>query len=256
LAERQQSSLELEIDPAWAKLLSYPYSDSEEASKRLEELAGLGISEIIPTGETFIGGYAVLGKGCTSIVTLVMSSYGKVALKIRRLDSNRESCASEARILREANEIGVGPRLLQDTDNFLLMEFIDGTRISSWLPARIEEGRLETVAEVLKEVLEDCYRLDIAGIDHGQLVSAGKHIIVRSDGKPVILDFESASTIRKAANVTSVSHYFLLGSKIADRLRLALGLERDIIIDCLREYRWNTNRDSFEDLLKEFGLST
>ena len=249
--------MKIGFDPAWIeRILSYPCSDKEEVSRRLEELADLGVSEIIPAGETLIGGFSVLGKGCTSIVTLVASSRGKAALKIRRLDSNRESCGSEARILSEANEVGVGPRLILGTGNFLLMEFVDGVRISSWLPARIAEGRLETVAEVLRQVLEDCYRLDLAGIDHGQLNSARKHIVVRNDGKPVILDFESASTSRKVANVTSVSHYFFLGSKIAGKLCLNLGLERGTIIERLRAYKRSMKRDSFEHLLRELGVST
>jgi len=252
LAKSWQGILRNGTELAWiGKILSYPCSDNEEVSRRLQELADLGVFDIIPVGETLIGDIPVLGKGCTSIVALVTSSHGKAALKIRRLDSNRESCSSEARILRAANEIGVGPRFLGGTGNFLLMEFVDGTRISSWLRARMAEGRLETVVEVLRRVLEDCYRLDLAGIDHGQLNSARKHIIVRDYGKPVILDFESASTSRKVSNVTSVSHYFFLGSEIADKLCLALGLEREGIIDCLKAYRRNMSRGKFKRLLKE-----
>jgi putative serine/threonine protein kinase len=232
------------------KVLSYPHPKDEEIERRVREITKLGVFYLVPAGDISIGNFQILGKGCTSIVVLAVSKYGKAALKIRRTDSNRESCAPEAKILRATNKIGVGPRLFSNTDNFLLMEFLDGKKISQWLPEKVLECQQKVLARVLRQVLEDCYKLDLAGIDHGQLNPARKHIIVKDNGNSAILDFESASTNRRVANVTSVSQYLFLGSEIAEKTCTTLGSNRDAIIDSLKEYKRNINRESFEEILR------
>ncbi|UCD73380.1 MAG: serine/threonine protein kinase [Candidatus Bathyarchaeota archaeon] len=232
------------------KVLSYPHPRDEEIERRVKEITQLGVFYIVPAGDISIGNFQILGKGCTSIVVLTVSKYGKAALKIQRTDSNRESCDHEAKILKTANKIGIGPRLFSHTDNLLLMEFLDGKKISKWLSEKILEGRQKVLARVLRQVLEDCYKLDLAGIDHGQLNPAKKHIIVKDNGYSTILDFESASTNRRVANVTSVSQYLFLGSEIAEKTCTILGSNRDIIIDSLKEYKRNISRESFEGILR------
>lgn len=236
------------------KVLAYPHPEDDEIERRVKEITQLGVFYIVPAGDTSIGNFRILGKGCTSIVVLAVSKYGKAALKIRRTDSNRESCAHEAKILKAANKVGVGPRLYSNTDNLLLMEFLDGKKISKWLPEKILEDRQKVLAQVLRQVLEDCYKLDLAGIDHGELNPARKHIIVKENSNSTILDFESASINRRVANVTSVSQYLFLGSEIADKTCTIFGSSRDTIIDSLREYKRNVNRESFEEILRNCGI--
>ncbi len=238
------------------KILAYPHTTDREVKKRLEEIAELGVLDLVPAGNSSIEDYRILGKGCTSIVVLVTLADGKAALKIQRTDSNRESSAHEAEILRKTNNIGVGPILLKHTKNLLLMEYIDGTKISSWLLEKTAGHDRKTIAQVLKLVLEDCYRLDIAGIDHGQLNPAKKHIIVRDNSIPEIIDFESSSTSRRTTNVTSVSQYFFIGSEVAENVRMTLGLTKERIIDSLKEYKWNSKRENLENLLATCGIET
>lgn len=238
------------------RILAYPQPKDEDINRRIKEIHELGVYDIVPAGETFIGDFRILGKGCTSVVVLTKSKYGKAALKIRRMDSNRESCAAEARILRSANMIGVGPKLFCSTDDFLLMEFIDGVKIKSWILEKTSEGKRETVMRALRQILQDCHRLDIAGIDHGDLNPAKKHIIVRSRGDPTILDFESASTTRRTTNVTSISQYLFIGSEIAERLQTELGFDREAVIDSLREYKRDISRERLRDLLTDCRIDT
>jgi putative serine/threonine protein kinase len=39
----------------------------------------------------------------------------------------------EAEMLKKANSVGVGPKLLGVSKNFLLMQFIDGKLLPEWL---------------------------------------------------------------------------------------------------------------------------
>ena len=237
------------------KILAYPHPTDREVKERLEEITDLGVLDLIPAGTSFIEDHRILGKGCTSVVVLAASSDGEAALKIQRTDSNRESCAHEAEILKMANNIGVGPKLLRHTKNLLLMEYIEGTKISSWLLEKTARHNRKAIVQVLRRVLEDCYSMDNAGIDHGQLNPARKHIIVRSNGTPVIIDFESSSIRRRVANVTSASQYLFIGSEVAENVCTALSLRRDTIKDSLRKYKRKTTRDNFQNLLRQCGMA-
>ncbi len=238
------------------RILSYPHPEDEEINRRIEEIHKLGVYDIVPAGETAIGNFRILGKGCTSLVVLAKSKYGKAALKIRRTDSNRDSCTAEARILEATNRFGVGPRFFCSTEDFLLMEFIDGLKIRSWILEKISKGKREIVTQALREILEDCYRLDVAGIDHGDLNPAKKHIIVRGTGNPTILDFESASTTRRVANVTSISQYLFVGSEIAGRSQAYLRFDREAVVDSLREYKRDISHQRLRDLLTSCRIDT
>ena len=59
--------------------------------------------------------------------------------------------------------------------------------------------------------MEDCYRLDQIGFDHGELSNISKHVIVGKT-KASIIDFESSSTKRRPSNVTSITQAFFIGS--------------------------------------------
>ena len=73
-----------------------------------------------------------------------------------------------------------------------------------------ENRRLTLVRHVLRDVLEQCWRLDEAGLDHGELSRAPKHIIMDLKSNSRILDFETASTSRKVSNVTSICNFLFI----------------------------------------------
>ena len=105
----------------YAQVLCYPKHDLKEMKKRLKELRKLGVKAVEFTGEKIAFDVPVLGKGCVGIVVAVHTDAGKGALKIRRVDADRAGMQHEADMLRRANAINVGPRLLNVTENFLLM---------------------------------------------------------------------------------------------------------------------------------------
>ena len=105
-----------------ALLLCYPRYDSDEGEWRLRELRSLGVEGLELRGRHRVGGMPVLGKGHVGVVVAARFEGASAALKIRRVDADRESLDAEAENLRIANRVSVGPRLLGVSDNFLLME--------------------------------------------------------------------------------------------------------------------------------------
>lgn len=241
----------------YAKILCYPKLDVNELKSRIEELKSLGVKTIEFTGEKRAFNVPVLGKGYVGVVVAARRDDRKVALKIRRVDASVARMRREAKMLRLANSVNVGPRFLGVTDNFLLMEFVEGRLIPKWL-ADLEEKEAESrIRKVLAEVLEQCWRLDQAGLDHGQLSWAPKHIIVNANHHPYIVDFESSSVNRRVSNVTSICQFLFIGSHTANVIKEKLGeTRRDVLIDALRVYKRKQTRENFEKILRACKLTT
>jgi putative serine/threonine protein kinase len=176
-----------------------------------------------------------------------------VALKIRRIDSSREEMKSEAKLLKLANKSGVGPKLIDSSKNFLIMEYLDGKKISDWVSQLKGKGSAIKLRTVIRQVLEDCYKLDTIHLDHGELSYIHKHVIV---GRfPCIIDFESASTNRRTSNVTSATQSIFIGSVLSNIVRKIIKVPtKEKMIAPLKKYKHDQSRENFDEILKMLEL--
>ncbi|HKM60397.1 MAG TPA: serine/threonine protein kinase [Candidatus Bathyarchaeia archaeon] len=239
------------IQEPYASVLCFPNPSEPELQSRLAELGSLGVSAIEFSGSASLFGVRVpvLGKGFVGVVVVAPLNGVRVALKIRRTDADRGDLLHEARMLSVANSAGVGPKLVAASKNFLLMQLIDGGLITDWLETNKHAAM---VKQVLGEVLEQCFRLDRAGLDHGELSKAPKHLLVDKAQKPFIVDFETASVERRVANVTAVCQYLFAGNSSASKLLAEIFGEKERLdlIDVLKTYKKNRTRENFEGLLE------
>jgi len=234
-------------------LICWPRWDVEAAEKRVEELARLGVEAVVFEGPHVVETIPVLGKGNTSLVLKVETRSGVRAAKVRRTDADRAGFDEEARLLRVANAVGVGPRLISWGQFILLMEFIDGPYLREWIRG-LASGEAESLRAVIRSLVLQARRLDEAGLDHGELVRLRRHVMLRG-GEPVIIDFESASTGRRVANVTTVLQSLFLNSNASSTIGAVIGLpDREILLGALRNYRKEMSEASFEELLRVTGL--
>ena len=241
------------VEHPYANLLTYPRSDDEEIIRRIKELREFGVGFLRFEGRTKIGSLGILGKGCVSIAVKAEVGRRLYAIKIRRVDANRPSLRHEADMHRIANNLRVGPELYKASENFLLMELAKGWKISEWIKKLKGKGSASSLRKVLKEVMDQCHRLDLGGLDHGELSNLKSHIVV---GKNVfIIDFESAGTERRISNLTSASQYLFVGGFIAKKVRKIIGIKSlDSVLNSLREYKFEMNRNTYQALLRELKL--
>jgi putative serine/threonine protein kinase len=238
----------------YSRILTYPTSDEAKAKDRIRELVGAGVTSLRFSGSTLIDGIPLLGKGCVGIVTIAELEGVEVALKIRRDDADRPSMANEAKLLRLANSVDIGPHLVTSTRNFLAMEFIKGVPLFRWAEG-LAAGKPKAVKTVLGNLLWSCFRLDAIGLDHGELSHAPKNVIVNPRGEGCILDFESASTVRRVANVTSLLQYFLFG-RISKTIRASkIFPEKRPILRTLSQYKQEPSVQNFQGIMEVLGLS-
>jgi putative serine/threonine protein kinase len=237
----------------WNTILAYPRGDSRTCKSRINELKGLGIKEVEFSGNIKIGNVQVLGKGCTSVVVKALLDGEKIALKIRRTDSNRPSVIREVQLLKLANKSGVGPKVFVASRNVIAMELAKGTNILQWVKDLKGKGSTNMLRNRIYEILQQCFLLDSIGLDHGELSNLRKHVII-GDGI-TILDFETASLTRRVSNVTTAAQYLFIGGPVAPAIRRRLGLA-DVsgIITVLRDYKNDRTREAFDKILVKLKL--
>lgn len=228
----------------YASVLCYPRASEVEVQSRIVELEGLGVEAVEFSGKAGASNVPVLGRGYVGIVVAARVRGQRVALKMRRVDADRVSLGHEAKMLAKANSVQVGPQLVSHSRNFLLMQLIEGDLLPAWLGKGREK---EAVRGVLADVLGQCWRLDEAGLDHGELSKAPKHLTVDVQERAWIFDFETASDTRKPANVTAVCQYlFLGGGAVSKSVNEALGeRDADLIKEALRLYKKERSHESF-----------
>ena len=238
-------------DP-YKKILAFPKVKESEIKNRIVELKKLGISHVSFTGPLQIDKCHILGKGYVGMVILAKKSGNNVALKIRRADSPRKNMSDEARLLKIANKINIGPKFIKNSKNFLIMEFIDGEKIIEW--AKKSKTKSKELCPVITNVLRECYLLDNVGLDHGELSTIDKHVIVGKN-RNTIIDFESSSTKRIPSNVSAATQAIFIGTGLAKIIRKKIHVpRRDKIIRLVRNYKKLRTQQSFDDLLHGLKL--
>jgi putative serine/threonine protein kinase len=235
----------------YAEILCYPRYEKRETINRIQELKKLGIEALEFRGDKKAFNVPVLGKGYVGIVIVACIGRRKVALKIQRVDAESKRLKHEAEMLQKANDIDIGPCLIASSENFLVMELLDGILLPKWIETLKGRGTKNKIRMVLRGILEQCWKLDDAGLDHGELSNASKHIIVSSDYKVDIVDFETASIKRKVSNLTSISQYLFIGSKTAKIMGRKLGkIDEETLIVALRNYKQKRSIENFNNILE------
>jgi len=237
----------------YSTIIGYPKSTRTQQKSRIKELKKLGIKSISFQGELKLGTLNVLGKGYVGIVVLAKNKNKKVAVKIRRVDSSRKEMKNEARLLKIANAAGVGPVMIDSSKNFIVMEYLVGKKIGKWVNELKKNVCISKLKSTFRKVLEDCFNLDQIGLDHGELSTLSKHVIIGK--KTTIIDLESASSQRRVSNVTSATQGIFIGSGISKIVKKIYKIPpKSKIIKVLRIYKKNSTRENFDLILRTLRL--
>ncbi len=119
----------------------------------------------------------------------------KVAIKIKHPKSEAfGTIVREARMLRELNKHGIGPKYLFHSPRFLVYEFVEG----EYLKDLINSKKIKIIC---RKLLEQCFQLDLLHVDKQEMTRPYKHAIVKGS-KATLIDFERARKVEEAHNVT------------------------------------------------------
>jgi putative serine/threonine protein kinase len=236
-------------------VLTYPKISLPAARSRIRQLERLGVEEFIFEGRARIGRLGILGLGTVGVVVRVRVGGDLRALKIRRTDANRPDMEQEARITTMANRLGIGPTVYACTKDFMLMKLLNYVELEEWLRGLHGQGTREAARTVVHSILNQCRKLDIMGIDHGQLSNLRKHAVVAED-VPWIVDFESAGTSRKPKNVTTAAQYLFIGGRLSPRLRRVLGIgDVSPLLKLLSDYKSDTSDYTYSKMIEALRIA-
>jgi len=177
---------------------------------------------LVSFGRVSIGRFKVLGKGHAGVVLLARhSSLGVVAVKVRRLDSKRESLELEGEFMSEASKLGVAPRVYVYDKDVVVREYVDGVELGEAI--NFEKLDYSSI-KLLIELIFSALILDIAGIDLVELANPSGQVIVTRDDRLFFVDFESAKRRANATNVNKILSYIIRGLLRTDRARTSKDL--------------------------------
>lgn len=167
-----------------------------------------------------------------------------VAIKVNNPKSEaKERIANEAKWLNEINKLGMGPKLLYSTNDFLMMCFVEGMPLHKFIEQEREKDSAEfnnkKLLNVITRILEQCFLLDKKGVNKEELNRPTKNIIVSKEGITTLLDFERCYTTDKPHNVTQFCS-FLAQQGFVDEKR---------ILRLAKSYKKSYSEAEFEKIL-------
>ncbi|MDP3989671.1 MAG: methyltransferase [archaeon] len=169
-----------------------------------------------------------------------------VAVKVERKDSDaRNRIQNEINWLKVLNAKGIGPKLLFHESNFFIYEFVDGEEIIPW----IKHSNKEDIVVVLKDLIQQCYVLDELKVTKEEMHHPLKHILVRSDHKPVLIDFERCHNTDNPKNITQFLEF--LARLNADLIVRGIKLDPEIIRSLASEYKDNQSNQIIEKIINQ-----
>ena len=252
--QSEQIGLDEFIRTPYLNVLTYPRPNLAIARTRLKQLQKLGVEEVTFAGRTKIGRLGLVGIGTVSLVVRAVVEGQTYALKIRRSDANRESMFNEYALTQVANRVGVGAFAFSATKDFMLMQLVEGEDIYEHLKTISGVGTRGRTREIVHLLLNQCRKLDLINLDHGQLSDLRKHVIMAGD-VPYIIDFESGSRDRTPKNVTTSAQHLFIGGRCAPLMKRLLGMKsNELILQALRKYKKDMSDENFVKLLLTVGI--
>lgn len=237
-------------------VLTYPRPNLAVARARIRQLEKLDVKQVSFGGRTKIGRLGLVGIGTVSVVVRATIEGSEYALKIRRCDANRKTMLDEYRLTQVANRIGVGAYAFAATRDFMVMQLVEGEDVDDHLRSIKGVGTRGRVREIIHRLLNQCRKLDLVGLDHGQLSDLRKHVIMAGDA-PYIIDFESSSRGRSPKNVTTAAQNLLIGGRSSPLVRRLLGLKsEEVVLQALRTYKNEMSDGNYVAILNTLGIFT
>ena len=222
-----------------ACIFSYPKIDISLTLKRVQNLFSIGVDKFIFVGDTQICNTRVLGKGTNCLVVKCIYRSRDAVVKFLRLDSNRQSLELEAEILKKIEPLDLAPKVFANSDWYIIEEYIPGTSLIDY-SSRLHSYSIEDIYTVIRDLLCKTIKLDMVGIDHGELSRPKKHVRITDENLVYFIDFESASMSRAPKNLTSIIQFLLNHDVWRPYLLKFTGINSvDIFYEILRKYKHN-----------------
>jgi HemK-related putative methylase len=177
----------------------YMYEKVAETSIMLEQLFVYKITpnktlrKLIPQVKKI----RYLSKGKRSYVFRGIYDEETVAIKILSDTTGaKKAIVNESKNLKHVNVLGIGPKLLKQENNYVIMEYVVGEQFQKyWLHA--SKGNLK---KVILEIVRQCHVMDTYKFQKLEMTRPYKHVLIGN--KVTLIDFERGTITKDPINVT------------------------------------------------------
>ncbi|MFW5865583.1 MAG: hypothetical protein ACOCU6_00640 [Nanoarchaeota archaeon] len=178
---------------------------------------------------------SILDSGKRGIVFKAIYGGEFVAIKISHpLSKALDRISNEARMLGKVNKLSIGPKLLDWTSEYVMMEYIEGKRIGDIF--KDDDLDADDLRRIIQRVLEQLFILDKNNINKQEMTRPYKHIIVKKDLSPVLIDFERAKYSQRPANITQFAQYLTSSTILETLSRKGLLPSKNLFLDFVAGY--------------------
>jgi putative serine/threonine protein kinase len=131
----------------------------------------------------------------------------------------------------------------------LLLEFIDGQKIICF----IELSSRENILRVIKELFLITYKLDELGINKEEMHRPIKHIIIQSNNKPKLIDYERASYVKNPKNLTQFCQFISSGNVLELLQKKNIHIDKQRIIELAKQYKRENRNMIYKQIVSLFS---
>jgi len=164
----------------------------------------------------------------------------KYALKIKRKESQAKNrISNEAKFLKILNKHNIGPKLIDFSSKYLLMEFVKGKPIKEHIK------QTQNPNKILIQILNQCFILDQLKINKLEMHKPVKHILIYKN-KGTLIDFERCYYTINSKNVTQFCEFINRLSKEFSHIR---AIPKEEILT----YKKTKTKEAFTLLIKWIG---
>lgn len=153
---------------------------------------------------------------------------------------------NEGEMLEILNKEGIGPKLVYHDEDQLIYEFVEGVLFEEWLMT----SDRKKILDVIKELFDQCFRIDQLGINKLEMTNPYKHILITDENKPVMIDFERAKRSITPKNVTQFVNYITCARMTALLGKKQIVIDKDRVRRLCVYYREGPGSDILSDILK------
>ena len=184
-------------------------------------------------------------KGKRGLVYKGVYKRKSVVVKIQRPDAITLSTVQfEATWLKKLNLHHIGPTLFFATEDFLVMELIEGYLFEEFLQTQQKKD----ILSMIKKLSRQMYLFDSLGVNKYEMNHPDKHIIIRK-GNPIMIDFERCRYTEYPKNITQVAQ-FITATRITLLLeKKGIHVDKKGMQDAARVYKLNRNKKSYNKVI-------
>jgi putative serine/threonine protein kinase len=168
----------------------------------------------------------------------------QVAIKLKKEESEAVGrMRNEGKTLALVNKHGLGPKLVDSTDEFAAYEFVNGEYLKNWLP----KAPKAKAKKVLIELLRQARVIDTLGLTKEEMHRPLKNAIITKGDKLVLIDWERSHLTKKCHNVTQVCQFLLMWQ---DTLRKkGIKINDKSLITAAKVYKQNPSDKTFAGVM-------